>query len=275
MKSLSVVLFVTLLCSSVPAEAGAGSRRRAVRHPAPPPTSGACATIPLPAAGTKATYRSTFQNAAGTVVQTSVYTWEESSSSRLRTKIDAVSSLNGQPVGEVHATGDLELEIVGGVEGGLLAVRRSDIRTTSDLSGFIFNANFDSTYVPSLPSQPLSRWCEGTTWALPAITWTTTASGSAGLKGGPLQTAPPQTATVTLPSSTGRIFGRETITTPAGTFDTFKYTEVAASFYDGDPNNGTHVSWMSVRHGIPVKRQVITAAGAIASNEELVSLPLP
>ena len=181
-----------------------------------------CVTVSRPKAGTSVAHR--FTDPAGTVsTSTTEYLAVSDTSVRLRL---------------VHR----------GAYGVVDTVNDSTVRVEDDLivvdtlvsSGTTAHGTYQNTvtFRPGQIGEPASRICRGRTWTVPAV-----AVSASGSRGGLAKT------TTTDPGSGRVISVRESVTVPAGTFETVHYERV----FDGANGHVVERAWLSVAHGINVK----------------------
>ena len=113
-----------------------------------------------------------------------------------------------------------------------------------------------STYKPGAMGDPAFRACEGKSWAIPAVEVTTTS-----------QAGTSNFATVRDRAATLMIFAvHESITVPAGTFDTVRYVRTRNSL-DGQLRDEV---WKSIEHGVMVKHT--TTAPDLTATDVLIAI---
>jgi hypothetical protein len=240
-------LFVLSLCISVSAEA---QKRRSAPSPvnAPPPVGGDCHEFGLVTPGLKATYHSEAQggNADFTI------TWISDTLTQTKTT---------QVVTTAQGTADVETTLDGEVVGNLRALKHIDLKTsmTVPVIGKV-TTEVEIDFVPSLVAGPAEGWCVGNTWTVARVTETIT-TRTPGL--------PTQTQVVTTIASTGEVLAvGETITVPAGTFETVKYRGAIVS----STSVQTAITWVSMEHDIVVKQDTIDGGGTVTSTTTLTNL---
>ncbi|MGN6184985.1 MAG: hypothetical protein ACTHQM_15180, partial [Thermoanaerobaculia bacterium] len=118
----------------------------------------------------------------------------------------------------------------------------------------------DVDFVPSLVLGPADGWCVGNKWNVAPVTETVTVKS-------PI--APPTNTIKTTIGGEGEVLAvGESVTVPAGTFNTVKYRGVMVS----DGNVQTAITWVSMEHNIVVKQQAFDANGAVTTLVELTSV---
>jgi hypothetical protein len=250
MSMRRLLVLCLLVLSFVPA-AEAQNRRRAVRFTprgiVAPPT-GQCHTLGLVRAGLKATYLS---NAPGGDVVSTV-TYISDSATETRTT-QTVTTAQGNAEGETIITGELV--------GNLRAVKHIFIRTAVMVPVLgRFTTDVDIDFVPSLAIGPAAGWCVGATWVSSPSVQTITTRPSVG---------PPTTITNNVLSSEGIVLAvGESITVPAGTFNTVKYRGTVASASGAQ----VAVTWVSMEHNIVVRQDTLDAGGSTTSVMQLTAL---
>jgi hypothetical protein len=236
-----VVVLATLL--SVSAQ---GEKRRAVRAPsAAPPATGTCHTFGLVRAGLVASYVSnpptnfTITYISDTMIKTVTH----------------------QKVTTPQATAEADTILDGEVVNNLRGIKHVNIKTTTQAPVIgSFTIENDLDFVPSLIAGPSNGWCVGNKWSVPAVTETLTTKS-------PI--APPASIIKTTIASEGEVLAvGESLTVPAGTYQTVKYKGVVIT----DGNVQTAITWVSMEHNIVIKQQTLDANGAVTSSFEMVSL---
>ncbi len=131
-----------------------------------------------------------------------------------------------------------------------LFVLESSTATGTDGGGPFRNS---MTYQPAAMGDPAFRVCEGRTWTIPAVGVT-----SQSMRG--------QFSSRTDPGTIRIVAIRESVTVPAGTFQTVRYTKTMNS------GRGQVLDefWKSIEHGVTVKRNG-AVPGAVAT-EVLLSI---
>lgn len=246
-RLIAVCLFAVLIVSV----AEAGPRRRAVgKGPvaaAPPP--GQCHTFSFVRAGLKASYLSTTPNGSAT------YTITYISDTATQTKTTQIVST---PQGNATAVTTIDGEVVGNLRG----MKHIDITTTITVPVVgALTTEIDVDFVPSLILGPAAGWCVGNTWNVAPVTETVTTKA-------PFVT--PTTQIITTIGGSGEVLAvGESVTVPAGTFQTVKYRGLTVA------NNTVQesITWTSMEHSIVVKQQAIDpATGAITTDTVLTAL---
>jgi len=138
----------------------------------------------------------------------------------------------------------------------LRALKHLYVKSTSSAAGFPIVVETDLDFVPSMVLGPVSGWCLGAMWDVPATTETITAKSIAG----------PQITTQTTIAYTGEVLSvNDNIITPAGSFRCVKTKGLTASATSTSPT----ISWTSVDHYITVRQETLDANGAVTSVTEL------
>lgn len=243
----TALLFVSLL--ALPA---AAQRMRAVRaglpFAAPPNTGSQCHTFGLVRPGLKAGYVTEVQG--GPVNFTITYISD--TPTEMRTT---------QQVTTPQGSSSVETRVDGEIVGNLRALKHIYTKSTSivPVIGSIV-VEVDIDFVPSLALGPAQGWCVDNTWQVAPSAQTITSRSMAGT----------QVITGHTVGSEGKVLAvGESVTTPAGTFDTVKYrSNVVASSGGVSPA----ITWVSMEHNIVVKQDTLDASGAVTSVTTLVSL---
>jgi hypothetical protein len=248
-RNVSRLLVVSLVAVILvlPAE---GQRRRAVgKHLGAVVTTPQCHTFGLVRAGLKASYLSTTPNGDAT------YTITYISDTPTQTKTTQVVST---PNGNADAVTTLDGEVVGLLRG----MKHIDITTsiTVPVLGKL-TTEIDVDFVPSLILGPAAGWCVGKQWNVAPVTETVTTKA-------PFVT--PVTSVVTTVGGTGEVLAvGESVTVPAGTFNTVKYKGVLVANNTVQPA----ITWVSMEHNIVVKQDSLDpVSGAIVNATRLTNL---
>jgi hypothetical protein len=152
--------------------------------------------------------------------------------------------------------------IDGEVVGLLRGMKHIDITTTMTVPVLgKLTTEIDIDFVPSLILGPAEGWCVGNTWNVAPVTETITTRA-------PL--VQPVTSIVTTIGGSGEVLAvGESVTVPAGTFQTVKYRGVTVA------NNTvqTSITWTSMEHSIVVKQQAFDpVSGAIVTDTQLTDM---
>jgi hypothetical protein len=118
-----------------------------------------------------------------------------------------------------------------------LFVLESSVASGTDPGGAFNNS---MTYSPGAIGDPAYKACEGQTWSIPAVKAT-----SASAQGSFSTTTDPGTLTI--------VKVHESVTVPAGTFDTVRYRKTMGKVIDE--------FWKSIEHGVTVKRNSAQPGG--------------
>jgi hypothetical protein len=120
--------------------------------------------------------------------------------------------------------------------------------------------NTDITYAPAFVLSPVSSYCAGATFAIPATAQTVKVTG----------TVPGPTTTTNRAAATGEILAvHESLTVAAGTFDTVKFRSTQGG-------NGTDVAysyaWVDIATGVLVRQQQFGSGGNTIQLLDLTSM---
>jgi hypothetical protein len=120
--------------------------------------------------------------------------------------------------------------------------------------------NTDITYSPAFVLSPVSSYCAGATFAIPATAQTVKVTG----------TVPGPTTTTNRAAATGEVLAvHESLTVAAGTFDTVKFRSTQGG-------NGTDVAysyaWVDIPTGVLVRQQQFGASGNTIHILDLTSI---
>lgn len=246
---VSALALALALLAGLPA---AAQKHRAVRSapPAAPPPQGQCHTFGLVRAGLKATYRTTTPS-SGNVDFT--ITWLSDTPTQTKTT---------QQVQTPQGNADVETTLDGEIVGTLRALRHLYVKATTTvpvLGKLVTETDVD--FVPALAAGPAAGWCVGNSWLVPAVTETIVTRSPAGTT----------TNVVTTVASTGEVLAvGESVTVPAGTFDTVQYRgSIVAS---GSNAVAPAITWVSTEHNIVVKQDTLDGNGNVTSVTELMSV---
>jgi hypothetical protein len=239
MRVRNVALVALVLVASLDASA----KVRAVRHPSVTPSTPAqnCVNYGSPRIGMKASYLTT--SASGNVTYQVTYVSETPTQERTTQKVQT-------PQSNADAETRMDFEIVP-ASFDLKALKHLYVKTTA--SGFTIETDID--FVPSLVLGPVSGWCVGAKWTVPATTETIVARSIVG----------PQTQTQTTIAYEGEVLAIEDVTTPAGKFKCIKSKGMTASSSSTSPT----ISWNSIDQYITVRQETLDANGAVTSVTEL------
>jgi hypothetical protein len=248
----SIRLITLTLLSILLVVSAEGQKRRAVRHTPTLSAPGACHTFSLVRSGLKATYLSTTNNGSAT------YTITYISDTPTQTKTTQVVST---PQGNADAVTTIDGEVVGLLRG----MKHIDITTsiTVPVVGKL-TTEVDVDFVPSLILGPAAGWCVGNTWNVAPVTETVTTKA-------PI--VPPTTQIITTVGGTGEVLAvGESVTVPAGVFNTVKYRGVLVANNTVQPS----ITWTSMDHSIVVKQEALDpVTGAVVTSTQLTNLVVP
>jgi hypothetical protein len=242
----SITLVVSLAVALGLAGHASAAKRRAVRAVAPPSAPAGCHTFALVRAGLKATYLST--TPGGNVTFT--ITWISDTPTQTRTT---------QKVTTPQATADVETTIDGEVVGLLRGMKHIYTKNITPIPGVGSSTlEVDIDFVPSLLAGPAAGWCVGNTWTISPVTETITTKSSFG------PPIPPQV--ITTIASQGEVLAvGESVTVPAGTFQTVKYRHATVSGTSVQPA----ITWTSMEHSIVVRQETFDTSGNLTSTTTL------
>ena len=244
MRSILIGCLVAVIIA--PVSIGA-TRRRAAKPPAASTPTGNCHTFGLVAPGTKATYLSTTSN--GDVTFT--ITWISDTPTQTKTTQHVVTP---------QATTDVETTLDGVVSGNLRGLKHLYTKSTTAVP-FLGNTvvEVDVDFVPALIAGPSAGWCTNATWTVPAVTETIVSRSIAGQ----------QSNIVTTIASEGQVLAvGESVTVPAGTFQTVKYKSNTVSGSSVQPA----ITWTDMSRSIVVKQDTLDASGNVTSSTQLTAL---
>jgi len=211
-----------------------------------PPANGDCVSLPLLRAGLKASYNVT--GALNYTTETTVV-----SDSPTETVQQQHHVVNGTPE-EVDSTFTYT------VQGDLRALTHAVSVAKTNAGGFAITVTTDSTFTVPMVLAPVSSFCGGREFAIPATVQTVVVGG----------TFPGPTTTYNRPAKTGTILAtNESLTVAAGTFRTVKYRGV---YGNTDPKSQQSLIWLDVSTGALVKEQDFDANGNVFAMFELTSL---
>ena len=188
-----------------------------------------CVTVSQPKIGVK--YAFGFTDAAGTVsTSTTEYLATSDTSVRLRlTHSGAFGSVERLNESTVRVEDDL-------------VVTEKMVSSGTNAGGAFENT---VTFQPARIGDPASRVCSGRTWTIPPVSVSTIGS-----QGGRAEMA-------TDPGHGRVISVRESVTVPAGTFQTVHYEKV----FDGASGHVVEETWQSIADGVSVKYTHDSPAG--------------
>jgi hypothetical protein len=235
-----------------PADAFA-AKRRSVRPGAiggtnPGGGGGGCHTFGLVRAGLKATYKTTSNS--GNV--DFIVTYISDTGSQVKTKQDVTA-----PTGKAVADTTIDFETV---SASLRATKHVEVKTTVT-TPINLTTTVDMTFAPSLVYGPAAGWCAGATWSIPASTITSKVTTSFG--------GPPINNISTTIASTGEVLAvGESVTVPAGTFQTVKYRGVVTT----DSGASPAIVWIGMQDNILIRQDALDAGGNVVSQTQLMSV---
>ena len=183
--------------------------------------SGDCVTVGRPKLGVK--YAFHFTDPAGTVsTSTTEYLAVSDTSVRLRLT-------HSGAFGTVERVNDSTVR----VEDDLVVVEKMVSSGTNERGAFQNTVTFQ----PARIGDPASRVCSGRTWSIPSV-----AVSAVGSQGG--------SSEMTTDAGSGRVISvRESVTVPAGTFQTVHYQKIS----DGAHGHVVEETWLSIADGVAVK----------------------
>lgn len=222
------------------------AKRRASAPPSASAPTGNCHTFGFVKAGLKATYLTT--SPGGNVTFT--ITWVSDT---------ATQTVTTQKVTTPQATTDVETRLDGETVGILRGLKHLYTKSTTPVPviGSVVT-EVDVDFVPSLIAGPAGGWCTGATWTIAPTTETVTSKTIAGT----------QTQIQTTVAGTGEVLAvGETITVPAGTFQTVKYKGNVVANNNPQPA----ITWTSMADAIVVRQDTLDAGGNVTSTTTLQS----
>ncbi len=218
----------------------------------PPPSSntnpgGQCVSVPFVHAGAKATYKNTDSSGVWTMITT-----VNSDSATVRTQNDQAFTSGGNSV--IDSTFTLT------TQNGLRQLHHAVSSAATTAAGFPITVTTDSTFSTDMVLGPMTEYCSGATWAIPATTQTVVTGG----------TFPGPTTVINRPAATGNVIAiNQSLTVAAGTYNTVKYHGVADRT---DANVQSSNIWVSIADGIMVKSENLDANGNVVATVELTNL---
>jgi hypothetical protein len=207
------------------------------------PPSGDCVTLPFMRAGLVLGYRTS----DGSYVSTQTVI----SDNATHTELHDVATVSG-----ISEDIDSTFDYV--VQGDLRAVTHALSKATVH-SVINVLANTDITYSPGLVISPVSNFCAGATFAIPATTQTVALTG----------TIPGPTTVSQRPATIGTILAvRESLTTAAGTFSTVKYKSTQGASSTVSYSFG----WYDITTGVLVRQQEFGPTDNLVQTLDLTSI---
>jgi len=231
-------------------------RQRGVRRPnVSPPPSGQCVSFGAVPVGHTAGYQST--TSSGSATFTVKYISDSPTQSVTQQTVQTQS---------ITATADttLDYETVTVSSTEVRALSHLHVVATSPTGGFTTKVTTDTDFVPSLVIGPVGEWCAGASWTVSPVNATTTVKTE--ITGFPPTTSGPTLATTV--GFTGMILAvNESVTVPAGTFNTVKYEGYTIT------GNGAEKArtWLNVDNTIVVKQETLDDNGQVTSTTVLTS----
>jgi hypothetical protein len=244
MSARRVLVFLAIALLALPAFA----KRRSSRSAPAAATGGDCHTFGFVRAGLRASYISESPSGTATFTVTHV-----SDSANLAVTTQKVQT----PQGEADAETRIDMETVGSMR----YVKHMKVTTsiTVPVLGRI-STDTDVDWIPSLPWGPATGWCTGAKWSIPVMTQTVRSTSPAG--------AIPPVVTTTAAGEGEVLAVNESITVPAGTFNTVKYRNTILAGTSVQPA----VVWMSMEHGILVRQDSLDASGNVVTVTRLTAV---
>jgi len=228
----------------VPASLAAGT------VPPPPSASnsgGQCVNVPFIHAGTKATYRNTDSSGVWTMITT-----VSADSATQRLQNDQAFTSGGNSV--IDSTFTLV------AQNGLRLLTHAFSTATTSAAGFPIVVTTDSTFNPNMVLGPLSQYCAGAAFSIPATVHTVVVGG----------TVPGPTQTINRPAATGSVIAvNQVVSVAGGTFNTVEYHGIADRT---DANVQSSNLWVSIADGIMIKQQNLDNNGNVVGTVELTNL---
>jgi hypothetical protein len=176
----------------------------------------------------------------------------KSDSATLREQNDQASTSAGNSV--IDSTFNLT------TQSGLRQLHHAFSTASTSAAGFPITVTTDSTFSTDMVLSPMTEYCSGATWPIPATTQTVVTGG----------TFPGPTTTINRPAATGSVIAiNESLTVAGGTFNTVKYHGVADRT---DANVQSSNIWVSVADGVLIKSQNLDANGNVVGTVELTNL---
>jgi len=232
-----------------PASIAATRRRSAPSLPKTATPSGDCHVFGLVTAGTVASYLTT-TTSSGNVNFT--ITWISDTPTQTKTT---------QQVTTPQATTAVETTLDGVVSGNLRGLKHLYTKSTTPVP-FLGNTvvEVDIDFSPALIAGPTEGWCAGAKWSIPATTETVVVKSIAGT----------QSLIVTNVASEGEVLAvGESVTVPAGTFNTVKYkSSIVGSGNTPQPA----ITWTDMTRAIVVRQDTLDSSGAVTSSTTLQSV---
>lgn len=183
--------------------------------------SGDCVTVGRPKLGVK--YAFHFTDAAGTA-STSTTEYLDVSDTSMRLRLAHHGAF-----GTVERVNDSTLR----VEDDLVIVEKMVSSGTNERGAFQNTVTFQ----PPRVGDPASRVCRDRTWSIPSV-----AVSTVGSQGG--------SSEMTADAGSGRVISvRESVTVPAGTFQTVHHEKIS----DGAHGHVVEHTWLSIADGVAVK----------------------
>lgn len=249
MRFIRHIPVLLLLIAAVPAFA---QKKRVVKwpssgNPGGNPTTGQCVNYGSPRIGMKASYLVTSTGQPNVTYQVT-YVSETPTQARTTQKVQT-------PQGNTDVETRMDFETVK-ASFDLRALKHIYVKGTTSAAGFPIVIETDIDFVPSMVLGPLTGWCKGAKWTVPATTETITVKSIAGT----------QVQTQTTIAFEGEVLSvDDVITTPAGSFKCIKTRGLTPSATSTDRT----ISWNSIDHYITVRQETVDANGNVTSVTEL------
>lgn len=218
-----------------------------------------CVSLPFIPSGLVATYSIVAGGTGGGSASTLLTTFLSSTAAATHSKSNLTASAAGYSV-VIDSDTTTQYEILD-LPPGFVAVSRIDTAATTTVAGQTVSGTTATTFSPAWVYGPGALWCEGEQWVVPLTSETTTSS-----------LFPP----VTTPTPTGNgktIAVHESLTVPAGTFDTVHTT--TEFFSDSQAQTPPHPSteaWFDTSRSVLVRQISRDSAGNVLSTATLQNL---
>lgn len=211
------------------------------------PTGGGngCTTLPFMRAGLRLEYK-TSDNLYHSIQTVT-------SDSATKTELHDEATTGGQ-ASKIDSTFDYV------TQGNFRAMTHMLSKATVQVSGFTITTNTDITWSPALVISPLSEFCAGTTFNVPATTQTVQITGS----------FPGPTTVTQRPAFTAEILGvGVSVTTAAGTFSTVHYKSTQGATQSGVVYS---ITWYDIASGALVRQIQYDASNQPLQTLDLISI---
>jgi len=218
------------------------------------PGNGNCVAVGPPAEGTVANYQTVSTQQGGQSVLDFTTEYVAVSNTQITTRQTSEANIGGlQSTSETDSTSNFE------VDGDLIYTTSVSTSTTSTIPNFgTSTQGIEISYSPRLFNGPASTYCEMQQWTVGTVSQSTTSTP-------PIMGQPATVVSDTSPVNATVLSVNESVTVPAGTFNTVKWEL-------GFGGSVTSVNWFDPDTGLNIKVETFDDLDALTSTTELQSI---